>query len=840
MILRTYRMKLFDKYKIIIFTLIAGFFVSLVSCTSTNNVPEGKLLLKKNKIIVNGKDKIRENLNSYIIQKPNAKFSFKLWLYNIGNPDFEKKWEEDIKKYQDTTNFWTKLLSEKQMIGFANFKKNIQLWYFKQGEAPVLLDEKKTKKSIETLRLYYIDQGYFKTKTQYKIDTLINKNAEVVYDITTDNPFYIDSISHQIPSKVLDTLYNQNINKSLIKTGQIVKTENFENEAIRLTEIFRNSGVFHFSKYAITFRDIDSTRADFKANVLVDIENQIIETEDTVFEKPYEISYIKDVNIYTDYSFFSKPERIKDSLYFDHLKIMAFGDINYKPKFLTRSIFIKPGETYSDLNLELTRKHLRSLQSFKTIKINFEENEPNQLTANILLTPVKRFGLKFETEATHSNQKPFGFSGKTSFSNHNTFRGNEILQLSLQGSFLNSTTVNSSNFFNAWEFGSDLSFKIPRISFPFKIEKIIPQRMFPKTNFTIGSSFQKNIGLDKERFTGIIEYAWQPTNKINHSFEIFNTQFIKNLNISSFFSIYSSEYNKVEAIKNDFYPNDSLTTSNAIAFIENVINDVGFKINEPESYQTIENVLYRHKIITEDILVPSVSYVYSYNSQDDYKDNDFHFYKIRLSSAGLLSNLVSKKTEDGTKQFLGTNIAQYLKLDLEYKKYWEVSATKTLAFRYNMGIAIPYGNSKVIPFSRSYFAGGTNDIRAWKIYELGPGSEKTGLEFNVGNLKLLSSLEYRFDIFGSLKGALFADAGNIWDISDTKLTTVGSQFKGLGSLKNTALGTGIGFRYDFSFLVFRADVGFKTYEPYETTGNKWFRHYNLKNAVLNLGINYPF
>jgi outer membrane protein assembly factor BamA len=837
-------MKLFNQYKIIIFILFIGFFIGLVSCNVTKNVPAGKLMLKENKINVNEKDKSDTNLNPYILQKPNVKlfkwFPLQLWLYNMGNPDFEKKWQNDISKYQDSTYFWTQLLSEKQMIGFANFKKNIRLWYFKQGEAPVLLDEKKTQKSLETLRLYYIDQGYFKAKTQYKIDTLINKKAEVVYKVTTGSPFYIDSIFHQIPSKVLDRLYNQNIDKTLIKAGQIFKTENFENEAIRLTEIFRNSGVFHFSKYAINFRDIDSTRADFKTDVLVDIGNQIIESEDTVFEKPYEISYIKDVNIFTDYTFSAKPEGIKDSLDFDNLKIMAYGEINYKPRFLTRSIFIKPGETYSDFNLELTRKHLRSLQSFKTIKINFEENEPNQLTANILLTPVKRFGFKIETEATHSNQKPLGISGKMSFSNHNTFRGNEILQFSLQGSFLNSSNINSPKFFNAWEVGADIAFKIPRISLPFKIEKIIPQRMFPKTNFTIGSSFQKNIGLDKERFTGIIEYAWQPINKINHSLEVFNMQFIKNLNILSFFNIYSSEFKKIEKIKDDFYPFYVLDASTALGFIKYVLGDNGFHENEPDSYQIVENVLYRYNIITEDILVPSISYSYTYNSQNNFKDNDFHFYKIRLSSAGLLSNLVSKKTENGTKQFLGTNIAQYLKLDLEYKKYWQVSSTKTLAFRYNMGIAIPYGNSKVIPFSRSYFAGGTNDIRAWKIYELGPGSEKTGLEFNVGNLKLLSSLEYRFDIFGSLKGALFADAGNIWDISDTKLTTVGSQFIGLSSLKNTALGTGIGFRYDFSFLVFRADVGLKTYEPYETTGNKWFRHYNLKNAELNLGINYPF
>ena len=196
--------------------------------------------------------------------------------------------------------------------------------------------------------------------------------------------------------------------------------------------------------------------------------------------------------------------------------------------------------------------------------------------------------------------------------------------------------------------------------------------------------------------------------------------------------------------------------------------------------------------------------------------------------------------DDGPKQILGINIAQYFKLDFEYKKHWDLNYNNVLAFRSSLGIGIPYGNSSGIPFSRSYFAGGPNDIRAWRIYELGPGSENSGLEFNVGNLKLLSSIEYRFKIFSSFKGAFFADAGNIWDIINTNLTSDQAKFHSLSSLKNIALGTGLGIRYDFSFLVFRADLGFKTYEPYNNTSEKWFQNYNLSNSVLNIGINYPF
>ena len=153
---------------------------------------------------------------------------------------------------------------------------------------------------------------------------------------------------------------------------------------------------------------------------------------------------------------------------------------------------------------------------------------------------------------------------------------------------------------------------------------------------------------------------------------------------------------------------------------------------------------------------------------------------------------------------------------------------------------MPTKENTDIPFISSYFAGGSNDIRAWKTYELGPGSSASGLEFNIGNFKILSSLEYRFKILNSIHGAVFADAGNIWNLKNATFTATEEElFSGLKSLGNIALGTGVGVRYDFNFLVLRLDLAFKTYEPY-LTDNKWFKNYTLNDSVLNIGINYPF
>ena len=162
-----------------------------------------------------------------------------------------------------------------------------------------------------------------------------------------------------------------------------------------------------------------------------------------------------------------------------------------------------------------------------------------------------------------------------------------------------------------------------------------------------------------------------------------------------------------------------------------------------------------------------------------------------------------------------------------------------MAFRSFFGIAIPYGNSDNIPFTRSYFAGGSNDNRAWNPYSLGPGSTQNVNDFNEANLKIALNLEYRFPIVGDFKGALFADAGNIWNVWDN-VDDPDATFTGFDSLSELALGTGLGLRYDFTYFVFRVDYGFKTYNPALEASRRWFSEYNFANGELQIGINYPF
>jgi outer membrane protein assembly factor BamA len=212
-------------------------------------------------------------------------------------------------------------------------------------------------------------------------------------------------------------------------------------------------------------------------------------------------------------------------------------------------------------------------------------------------------------------------------------------------------------------------------------------------------------------------------------------------------------------------------------------------------------------------------------------------------AGNLLSNLSKilnlEKNPEGSYEVFGVPYSQYVKTELDYIKHWDFGKSNILAIRGYLGIAIPYGNSKSVPFSKSFFAGGPNDNRAWAAYNLGPGSVQSSNEFNEANLKIAASIEQRFNILGRFNGAFFVDMGNIWNVLDN-VEDEKATFDNFSSLKDIAIGSGFGLRYDFSFFVLRFDVGFKTYDPSYELGNRWFNDYNFGNAVYNIGINYPF
>jgi hypothetical protein len=836
--------------KLSILLLLALFFSA---CNSVKRVKDNELLLTKNTVTVNGKKSGDPKLGELIVQKPNSKtlgIPFSLYFYNLGDKTKPQTPSEWGKWKPKTYNFIKTVFSEKQSIAFANSMIGLNRWFLTSGQPPVIIDDSKTNKTARNLSAYFKTQGYFQVKVRSEKDTVSNKKGTVKYIVRPGNPTYLDTITTRINSPVLDSLYAQIKDESFLKSGDQYKDGNFIKEAERIIKYFRNHGIYHFSERGLGFYEIDTTNTvTYRTNVdLVIFDNErITDNEGNSVLRPYKIQKLRKINVVTDYSFNKKDDPYYALKSHNGINFYAHDEIKYNPKLLSESIFVRTGQVYTDTLRNLTRQHLKGLKNFKTVNIQYVPvpDTDDELDVNIFLTPIEKYTLGLETELTHSNIRDLGVAGKFSILNRNTFRGAEIFKLSFLGSFFNASqdANQEGNFFNSWEIGADLSLEVPRMVAPFGLDKLVPKRMSPRTLFSVGTSIQRNIGLDRQTLTILTDYEWNYTPKKTIQLEIFNTQYVRNLRIGTYFQIYDSEYQKLNEIAQVYNNDPNFQLDNfgqePVDFMQQVFADASFQSSNPDEYRDNLNILDRYNIITSDFLIPTLAYSYTYNNQTDFRDNNFSFFKIRVANSGNIAPLISSQRNANNRRTLfNIPVAQYFKTDIEYKKFWEINSSSVFGIRSFLGAIIPYDNS-AIPFVKSYFAGGSNDIRAWQTYDLGPGRRNSGLEYNIGSLKFLTSAEYRFDMFGSFKGALFVDAGNIWDITNSIFSEEEAKFTGFESLQDIAVGSGFGIRYDFSFLVLRFDIAFKMHEPY-LDGNRWFQNYNFSNAVYNIGINYPF
>ena len=688
------------------------------------------------------------------------------------------------------------------------------------------------RKQHKKIRQYLFSKGYFNAKISYK--TVLNlKKINVNYYIQSGHSYYLDTIKTEISSKIVRGIYNKYKKNSFLKKGSVFDYQNLKKESQRLLNIFRNNGIYHLTENHIGFYEIDTLQKNHKTNILLRVKNHLTEKDGKLVETSLNVQKVTDIQIITDYHFKYRNSPYKDTLNYKGYTFLNYQKLRYRPKHLLQSIFIEPNQIYKDSSNLLSKRQLRNLKNFKSVKIKYEPIDNTHLRAKISLTPLEKYSIRFNTEAIHSNVKQLGVSGGLSFINRNLFKGAEILKGSFQGSLfqLSKQNKNSQGILDAWDIGVEASLEIPRFLTPINTEKIINKRYDPHTLLFVGINQQKNIGLDRHKFTGVLEYSWKPSNFQSHKFELLNLQYVRNLNEGSYFDIYASEFEKLENIQQSFFKNKNLNPQNGLNFIHSILTE-DFKNKSFTDYQTVQNILNRYHIITNNNIIPKIGYSFHYNNQKNIQDFDYQVFTSKISICGKWS---------GHATVFEIPISEFAKWDVEFKTFLKDFFSQNIwAFRLFVGVAVPYGDTQEIPFPDSYFAGGSNDIRAWRIYELGLGASSSSLEFKIGNFKLLSNLEYRFKLNKQMSGALFIDAGNIWDITNSKLTSREEKIQSFEDLKNTAIGTGFGIRYDFRFLILRLDLGFKTYEPYLRTKNKWFQHYNFAHSELNIGINYPF
>ncbi|UUV20622.1 BamA/TamA family outer membrane protein [Paenimyroides aestuarii] len=815
----------------------------------------------ENEIVVNNKKEKSETVTQLLYQQPNSNllgYRLRLQMYNMAKVNPDSSYQAWLDKHRKTERFLTKLLSAKQVdrLGTSFFVSGLGKTLKELGEAPVIFNQERTNKSVIRLKNHYFNQGYFNTKVSYELDSIKPKKISALYKVDTGKAYVYDSIAVMVQSTELDSLYKTNRRASIIKKGAQYNAAKLDEERDRITSFFRNNGAYDFQKTYINYV-MDTLKQNHTADIYLNIDNKSIKQGDTLTTEPFKLYKISRVNIFTSNTS-AETQVITDSIAYKDLNIYSKGPLSYKPKVLRNAVFIDKDTYFSDIRRLITSRSLSNLKVFNYPTIEYipdpADSLGKSLIANITLNPRKRITFNPSIDVSHSNIQDFGIEGSIGFMFRNLFKGAEILDVSFRGNIGSSASRYRSvqnTFFDILEYGADVKLTFPRfVFFSNQIDKIIDRTSFPNTSLSLGFFNQQNIGLDKQNLTGIYNYSWSYKRRNTISFDVFNLQFVRNMNPGNYFNVYRSSYNRLNEIAQttntnpdylDQNGNLNIANSGADLFMFDVLSG-NTNANE-EDIRTILSIAERKLRLTENNLILASNIVYTYSNRFNIKDQDFFTFRTKLESAGSLLNLLAKsnnKVNTSNKNtILDVAYSQYIKGEVDFVKYIDLGNQNVLALRAFAGIAVPFGNSDNIPFSRSYFAGGTNDNRAWQSYRLGPGRSGSILDFNEANMKLAFNAEYRFNVSGPWNLALFADAGNIWnaldDIEDEEMT-----FTGLESLKDIALGTGLGIRYDFSFFVVRCDLGFKTYNPANEPGNKWFKEWNLSKTVLNVGINYPF
>mgnify|MGYP000243364547 CR=1 FL=1 len=846
--------KYIQKYHIFFAFAILIWF--LYACNSTKKVPQGKYLLTKNNFEYIDNHLYKDVIPNYVSQKPNKKilylFPVGLWLYNQSNPKYDSILREYMTfpgdmRNQNLRDSLFRKYNHPEYVGKSIFASR---FFHTFGKPPVILEEGKTETSATSIRKYLVYKGFWDAKVDFshKLDSA-SKKAEANYKITHKDPTYISSYSYNIPYENIKNIYEQKISESFVKSGTVLNQENLEEEVKRITNLMQERGFYSFNKdggeiyfTADTLKsrkkvpltmDIlkDSIKTPYKQYTIGDIEIQYLEK---ITDKPQENAEYKDVNI----------KRIDDQ---------------YNLKALWRPITIKRGEVYNQKNLDLTKRNFLSLNNFNIASYEAgpkDDNNPNDTIINVRykLIPLPKYNIKTAIDLHYSQILNFGFSPSAELTARNLFGGAENFTGSVSGTF--GTVYDEKNpqaKFNASEYSLQLGLNFPRLLLPFRTENFVPNKYSPVTIFNIGASVQNNIGMDRTNLNGGLNYFLTVNDVISHRFSAFNTQFSFTRNKDRYYDYFDAE----RAIKDDIFSlykqyNPNVDPNLSIEdFSKLVLNDGSFHSTlNADGQQLLLN--FRQSVIkkdrlTQDVLINSFSYNFIYNEigKKGYK-NPF-FFDAKIEFAGNMLSLFSKNNNEtgiinASKTVFGIPISQFVKFDIDTRKYFTFNRNHQFIVRQFIGVGIPYGNSSDLPFIRSYFNGGSNDIRAWVAFGgLGPADtqiDKRVRAYMMDNVKLTSNIEYRFPISDMFEGAVFADAGNIWSLKDNG---IGDEFKFNKFISQMGLGSGLGLRIKIAYIVARFDFAYKLHDPNLPKGERWvISSIQPLKPTFNFSIGYPF
>ncbi len=833
----------------------------LYACSTTKKVPKGQYLLTKNHFEYKDDHEYKDEIPNFAAQKPNKKdlliIPTRLLIYNLANP----KYDSIVSEYMTfPSTMRTQKLRDSLFIKYKHpeFVGKSIFWsklFHTLGKPPVILDEGKTASSAEKMRQFLVFKGYWDAGVDYatKKDSA-TKKAQNIYKITYKDPTFIKDYTYKIPYDNIRTLYEGNLKDSYVKSGKILNQTNLENEVKRITEQMQENGYYTFNK--------DGGEIFFTADTLTS-RKQVpltIQIQKDSINSPYKKYTIGDVDV--EYVSKITDKTTKDTLY-RGINIKRI-DEQYKVKTLWRPITLKKGEIYFQKNLDLTKRNIIAMNNFSIADYR-ETINPNDTVINVKyrLIPLPKYNFKTAFDVHYSQILNFGFSPSAELTARNIFGGAENLTTSISGTFGTVYTQKNPNaFLNASEFSLQFGLNFPRLLLPFNTENFVPNKYSPVSTISLGVSAQNNIGMDRRIFNAGFNYFVNIGDRVTHKLSLFNTQLSITRNKSAYYDYFPADYELWKQVSDKYfvynpsvgsqYDNGNGTLSkddvtNIILADNNYINSLATE-EEQQIFLNYLQVLYKKERITQNVLINSLFYNFTYNEigKKDYKNPFFFDGKIEL--AGNLLSLLSKKNitsnnlSVNSRQIFGIPISQFVKFDVDIRKYFTFSNKHQFIIRQVAGVGIPYGNSSNMPFVRSYFSGGSNDVRAWIAFGgLGPADsdvDKRVRAYMMGNVKLTTNIEYRFPINNMFEGAVFTDAGNIWSLKDTG---IGDEFKFKKFISQMGLGSGLGLRIHVAYITVRLDLAYKLHDPNNAKGERWVidKIQPLK-PTFNFSIGYPF
>jgi len=820
---------------------ILGVAFILGSCQINKYLNEDEYLVEKNQIKSNGTNIDQAELESYLRQKPNRKIlktvPFNLWLYfqidqkkmlsykAKRNLKFDrinqKRIDKSTKKNQSRIAKGKKTKEPK----LKNKEKlTLRESLLDAGEAPVLLDYALNKITTSQLQKFVFSRGYFNSVVKDTV-VLFKKRAVINYYISKSVPYRINDISYKIEDPFIEQFIFNDTLHSLIKKNTIYNEDLFQKERERITDRLLNNGYFYFAPEYIHFV-VDSNLTGRFINLKLELRKfsqPISELNDSLIYLNHPQFTLKNIYIIpetvTDFRGKSSDIYMKDTAYYNGLKVLHNQKLQFRLSDLTRDISIAGGQLYQKDLAEESYKGISALKVFKSVFLQFIKNPlyADKLDCYIVCQPLIKQSITIESEGTNTSGN-LGIAGSLVFQNKNTFKGAELVELKLNGSLTAQKQFNTTqttdikdvtSTFNTIQFGPQLNIYFPKPLFPFTLfyykKNHHEKRYFvqPRTILNLSINYQErpefartitsiSYGFKFNNSKGLFTYEVIPAETYLVKAKLFGTFRAELLNLKDFFLLNSFQ--------------DHLTTLSRVSAI--------------------------------------------FNNQNVARKRNVMYLKMNLSSSGNFLrgayNITNQPKDTlGRYQILNIPFSQFVKIDVDYRFYFKTWKTDKLVYRIAGGIGKPLNNLSSLPYEQSFFGGGPNTMRAWRARTLGPGSYKSltsdAKYDKIGNIQIETNIEYRFHIFKSFYGTWFADAGNIWLLKPEE-SKPGGEFRVDNFYKEFGLGSGFGIRYDFGFFVLRFDGAIKVIDPENELRERFIlgKKTMRESSILNFGIGYPF